>query len=228
MCFSAGASFGAAVVLAAAGIATIKKAKQPSQWLLAAIPLIFCIQQVMEGFLWLALSRPDFAFLQQFSTYAFLFVAQVVWPLAVPLAILLVEKNRKRKLLLKILAGTGLLISSYLAICLLTYPVAASISGYHIAYDQNYPASLSGYGGVLYIMATITPSFGSSFKRMWILGAAILISYIITAVFYTGYIVSVWCFFAAVISITVYFIMQEIEATEKKSASAGELELKPV
>jgi hypothetical protein len=44
---------------------------------------------------------------------------------------------------------------------------------------------------------------------MWLLGTTILISYIITTIFYVDYIVSVWCFFASVISVAVYIIMQE-------------------
>jgi len=227
MCFSAGASFGAGIILAAAGVATLKKAKKPAHLLLASIPLIFCVQQVTEGFLWLALSRQDLNFLQPFTTYAFLFFAQVVWPLCVPLAILLVEKNEKRKWILKILTGIGAIISMYLAFCLWSYPVEAKISGYHIYYEQNYPAALSGYGGMFYIIATIAPSFFSTIKRMWILGSAILLSYIITAVFYTGYIVSVWCFFAAVISLTVYTVMTEINKSGKPGSLHGKLNLKP-
>jgi len=89
MCFSATASFGAGVVLAAIGIASIKKVNHPSQILFAAIPLIFCVQQVTEGFLWLGFAKPDYASLQQFTTNTFLFIAQVAWPLCVPLSILL-------------------------------------------------------------------------------------------------------------------------------------------
>ena len=95
MCFSAGASFGAGVVLSVIGIASLKKVQTPSQIVFASVPLIFSVQQITEGFLWLALSNPAFAFLQQFTTYTFLFFAQVVWPMWVPLAIFLLEKEDK-------------------------------------------------------------------------------------------------------------------------------------
>jgi hypothetical protein len=51
MCFSASASFGAGIVLAVIGVATIKKREQPSQIYFATIPFLFSIQQVSEGFL---------------------------------------------------------------------------------------------------------------------------------------------------------------------------------
>jgi hypothetical protein len=44
---------------------------------------------------------------------------------------------------------------------------------------------------------------------MWMLGITILISYIMTTIYYTDYVVSVWCFFASIISIVVFFIIRE-------------------
>ncbi|HMI78557.1 MAG TPA: DUF6629 family protein [Ferruginibacter sp.] len=202
--------FWAGVVLAAIGIASIKKVNHPSQILFAAIPLIFCVQQVTEGFLWLGFAKPDYASLQQFTTNTFLFIAQVVWPLCVPLSILLLEKNKKRIMGLKLLVAAGAVVSIYLGYCLLTYPVNAKIIGYHISYGQVYPVRPAGLIGMLYIIATIAPAFFSGIKRMWYLGVAILISYIMTKIFYTDYIVSVWCFFASVISIVVLAIMYKM------------------
>ncbi len=105
MCFSTSASFGAGAILAVIGVASIKKAKSPSETFFASIPLIFSFQQFTEGFVWLSLSNPTYAFLQQISTYTFLFIAQVIWPTWVPLSIFLLEKKSKRKIIQKILIG---------------------------------------------------------------------------------------------------------------------------
>lgn len=216
MCFSVEASFGAGIVLSAIGVASIKKVQSPSQIVFASIPLIFSVQQITEGFLWLALSNPIYASLQQVTTYTFLLIAQIVWPVWVPLAILLAEKEDKRKTIQKLLVIVGVLLSSYMAYCLFSYNVQAKIIGYHISYEQNYPLALTLAGGVFYFIATIVPPFFSTIKRMWLLGLAILISYIITIAFYENYFVSVWCFFASVISILVFVIMNEIKKLDKK------------
>ena len=50
------------------------------------------------------------------------------------------------------------------------------------------------------------------------LGAAILISYIITAIFYEHYILSVWCFFSAILSVSVYLITLEIKGKYEVNA----------
>jgi hypothetical protein len=209
MCFSASASFGAGVVLSVIGVASIKKAKDPAQIVFASIPLLFAMQQTTEGFLWLALTDPAFASLQQVATYNFLFFAQVVWPVWVPFAILKFELKERRRKAELFLVGIGLIVSLYLGYCLMTYHVEAKIIGYHIKYQQDYPSGIGRYCGLLYFIATIAPPFFSRVKRMWLLGMAILISYVITAILYTDYVLSVWCFFASILSIAVYAILHE-------------------
>ncbi len=210
MCFSATASIGAGVVLSAIGIATIKKVQHPSQLLFASIPLFFGVQQLAEGALWLTIPNSDYERTQEFLTYIFLFFAQVLWPIWVPLSILKLEKNSTKKNIQRGLVGIGLLIGMYLAYCLMTYNVEAKIVGSHITYIQNYPVSVRIYGVILYGLATIMPPFFSHIKHMWIFGIAIVISYIVSAIFYEHFVLSVWCFFASIISLSIYWIMVNI------------------
>lgn len=210
MCFSAGASFGAGAILSVVGVASIRKAESPSQIPFASIPFIFAVQQITEGFLWLSLTDPAYASLQQDATYNFLFFAQVVWPIWAPFAIMKLEPKERQRTFEKVLVGIGAFVSVYLAYCLVSYHVEAKVVGYHVTYEQDYPSVLGRYGGLLYVVATVAPPFFSRIKRMWILGATVLISYVITTVLYTDYIVSVWCFFASIISIAVYVIMYNL------------------
>ncbi len=216
MCFSATASFGAGIVLAVIGVVSLKKVIHPAQKPFAAIPLLFSVQQVSEGFLWLALTYPEYAFLQDFATYMFLAFAQVIWPFYVPVAIFLFQGKFQRNNISKILVCIGAIVSLYLAYCLMSYPVQARINGDHITYGLDYPASMVTYAGALYLLATILPAFISPVKYMKILGTAILISYIITRFFYTGYIVSVWCFFASLISLIVFVIMATFKNSDRE------------
>lgn len=217
MCFSATTSFGAGIILSAISIATIKKAEKPEQIYFANIPLLFCIQQFAEGLIWVFLTNSIYYQLQELATYAFLFLAQIVWPLLIPFSLLMLEKDEKPKKYLKILLGIGMLVSFYLAYCLISYDVEAKIIGAHISYRQNYPIRFGNYGDLLYIIATIAPPLISSIKRMWILGAVIFISYLITALFYADYIISVWCFFASIISLMVYILIYSMEKPDPGS-----------
>jgi hypothetical protein len=216
MCFSASASFGAGAVLTGIGAVSLKKVHNPSQIPFGSIPLLFAAQQISEGILWLTLKDGGSDSPEKFCTYTFLFFAQVVWPSWVPFAIFKLEPHGKRKIILKILLGLGLLVSLFLAYCLLSYPAEARISEKHIAYIQDYPIGHKPYLGILYILVTIAPCFISGIRRMWALGTAILISYLISLVLYTNYVISVWCFFASVISATVLATLYVLNKTNLK------------
>jgi hypothetical protein len=224
MCFSASVSIGAGVVLSVVGVAAIKKAESPAHIPFATIPLLFAMQQFTEGLLWLSFTNPAFADLQEVCTYNFLFFAQVAWPIWVPFAVLKLETKERRRTIERVFLVIGAVVSIYLAYCLAIYPVKASQDDYHIAYDQDYPRTLSLFGSALYLIATVAPPFFSRIKRMWLLGTAVLISYVITTILYTDYVVSVWCFFASVISIAVYAIMHSL-AKSGPSLSTGSREV---
>ena len=169
MCFSASASFGASIILTGIGIASLKKVRDSSQIPFASVPLLFAAQQLSEGFLWLALKHPSFAFLETFTTLTFIFFAQVVWPTWVPFSIYKMERRKIRKKILLIIVAMGIIVSAYLGYCLLSYNVKANINGLHISYHQNYPGNLRLYGAVFYLISTIVSSFFSSIKWMWAL-----------------------------------------------------------
>jgi hypothetical protein len=216
MCFSASASFGAGIILTTIGVASIKKVREPNQFFFASIPFVFGIQQFSEGFLWLALTFSKYAFLEQIFTYSFLFFAQIVWPILIPISIFLLEKKGRRELLQISLIGIGAIVSIYLGFCLISYPIQAKILGQHISYKQDYPIVLRHYGGLLYFIATVLPPVFSSFKKVWILSFAIFTSYLITFIFYDDYIISVWCFFASILSGLVFYLISTVQATSEE------------
>ncbi|HLV42373.1 MAG TPA: DUF6629 family protein [Brumimicrobium sp.] len=208
MCFSAEASFGAAAILTVIGVATIKKTTHKSQLWFASIPLVFGIQQLAEGVLWLTLPNPEQVGLQIAATYVFIFFAQIIWPFIVPFGVLMLDKKHERKLIQKIVAGVGILVSSTLAYFLIAYDMQANISDHHIAYTQNYPETIYKYGAILYGAATILSLFFSNVKRMWLLGVFIATSYIATLYFYEHHVLSVWCFFSSIISVYIFIIVK--------------------
>jgi len=213
MCFSAGASFGAGAVLSIVGIAAIKQSHTTSQRVFAAIPLLFAVQQVSEGFVWLALLNPAYAFWLGPAMYFFLTFAYVLWPSWVPFSILLLEKNSRRRKVLYATLGTGLIVAAYLGYRLLTQNIHATISGMHIYYYMGPPAALLHYFGVLYFASTAIPCFLSSVKKMWLFGSSIAVSYFVTKLFFDDYELSVWCFFAAIMSGTVFSIILDLQKT---------------
>jgi hypothetical protein len=210
MCFSASASFVASGILGAVGVASLKTAKSKSQIPLATIPVLFAVQQLTEGFLWLSLTNSGYAGLEASSTYIFLFFAQVVWPFLVPFAMFYLEKDKFRKKVLGYLTLFGAAVSIYLALCITFYPITGSVSANHISYEIHYPQAQWWFFGVFYFVPTVFPALISSVKGMRLFGLTILISFIVTKVFFSEHVVSVWCYFAAILSAIILVILRNL------------------
>ncbi len=207
MCFSASASFGAAITLGVIGAVSLRKTKSRSQIPFACIPLLFAAQQLTEGFVWLSFSNPYFAAFQQPGIVLFLFFAQIIWPFWVPFSIFKMETGERRKKMELVLLIMGALVSLYLGWCLVTNPVGANIDGHHISYEQSYTDGLNKLLLLPYFIAILAPPFFSRVKWMWMLGVMVVLSYVFTALFFIEYTVSVWCFFASLMSVNVLIIL---------------------
>lgn len=91
MCFSSTASFATAGLTGVIGLLCLRRVKRRRELLLAAVPLIFALQQAIEGALWLILPTMPRDRLAAALTLAFLLLAQVLWPVWAPLAAGVVE-----------------------------------------------------------------------------------------------------------------------------------------
>lgn len=207
MCFSAEASFAASAAITSVGVVSLRKSREPSQRAFASIPLIFGVQQGVEGLLWLSLQGGANPGRTEIITYAFLLFAWVIWPLYVPLSLRLMEPRHKRKLWLNLLLAMGSLVSLILAYSLFFHDVQAHISGYHISYSVDYDLNYQKVVGVLYFLPIAGSLFISGVRKMWVVGILVLASFISTLLFYRAHLISVWCFFAAITSVSVLWVV---------------------
>jgi hypothetical protein len=206
MCFSATASFASAAILGVAGIASIKKTQSTNQLAFAAVPLLFAVQQLAEGFVWLSFSGIDQPAWQNGAIKSFLVFALIIWPLWVPLSALLIERNAKRKIIQWLSLGTGLVFACFTSYYMFNYNTGARIQNYHVYYIVDFPNRGSSLVDILYLIPTVVSLLVSSNKGLPALGALIFISFLITKYFYGDYVISVWCFFAAIASGLIYLL----------------------
>jgi len=233
MCFSATASFGASAVLGVIGVVSLSKAKTKPQKLFGTIPLLFSIQQLTEGLLWISLRNTDMSNWLPFLTYTFLVFAMAVWPFWIPFTIHKLETDEKRKRLTKVFAWIGAFVAIGVCFILFSYPVkavtpfclncpdaaTASLRD-HLHYEFAIPTLVKNLivaFSVLYIAATIVTPFISTIKKMKWLGVVFLTSYLFAVIFYTGFVISVWCFFAAILSFVVLWIILDLRKTVPKN-----------
>jgi hypothetical protein len=213
MCFSATASFSAAVVIGSVGIVTLRAAAVKPDYrilALAAFPLLFALQQVVEGLLWLDLAAPEPGALRGVLVHAFQGYAEVFWPIFAPLAALLIEPERHRKILIAGCLVIGIALSAYLLAMMLAHPYEASAGSGHIVYmnGNHYPTGIEAP----YVVATTISLLLSSHKHVQRLALVILIGFAVAYVSFHHAYISVWCFFAAIASVMVYLYVRAVSA----------------
>lgn len=199
MCFSATASFTAGVGLTVLGIASVQSTKKKSDLLFAAIPLLFGIQQLTEGVIWLSFGN---AVLLSVMTVIFLLFSHVIWPTLLPLSVLLMETKRWRRVAIGICTGIGGVVSAYFLYYLLTEHVTATVVNQCIAYES--PHFFKTFVLSPYTAATCASCLFSSHRMVKIFGMVAFLSAIVAFNFFQQSFVSVWCFFAAILSVIIY------------------------
>ncbi len=212
MCFSAQASFVTSAILLLVGARSISQIKSSKQVMFASTPLLFSVQQLCEGILWLTLSGNTLPFLSVIMTYSFLFFALIIWPIWIPSALFMIEKNEFSRKILSILTIVGSLISFYFLYSLITQGSSAQIIGNHIYYNF-YISFLNikrGTMALLYCIPVVGSFFIASMLLLKFFGIALLVSILITITFWKFYFTSVWCFFAAILSILTIIALKQM------------------
>jgi hypothetical protein len=201
MCFSATASFTAGTALSVVGVLTLRKSRGIREVPLAVVPLLFGAQQLTEGVLWLSLNN-DLPLLRSWSTYIFSVFSHVLWPIFVPFAILLVETGWRRRKAIGVFLGLGLGVGLYLLYFIIRFPVAAHIHNRSISYDSPhlYLAAVL----VIYLLATCVSALFSTHRCINVFGVLAFVLAIAAVAVSATTFVSVWCFFAAVLSLLIY------------------------
>ena len=182
------------------GVATVKKAERKAEIPFAMIPLLFGVQQIIEGMLWLSF-RFDAPLLNVIMTYVFTLFSHVLWPIFVPFSIGLMETVAWRKKVISAFQITGIAVGLYHLYVIVKFPVTSEING-HIVYVSPYFNKVPVL--VLYLAATCVGAFFSSHKIINIFGALALLLFMVAYWFYTVAFFSVWCFFAAILSVVIY------------------------
>ena len=200
MCFSATASFSAGTVLLGLGTLTLKSARRPRELMFAAIPLLFAVQQLTEGVIWLTF-RYDAPLLNTVMTQIYAFFSHALWPAWIPLAVLLMEAPGGRHRVLLTFVAAGAAVGAYLFYVLVAFPAVSRPTGQHIEYLS--PHFFAAEVMTLYLLATTVSPLVSTHGCVKVFGALALLSFGAAYYFYTTWFISVWCFFAAVLSSTI-------------------------
>ena len=180
------------------GAIAVRRSQRATEWPFALIPVLFGVQQLMEGGLWLTLDQPHQACINTMLVQGFSAFSQVVWPIYIPLAVWLLEPAVWRRRAIALMAIAGASVSLFLLWYLLHVPAVAQVQGQHIAYI--FPHFHEPLATALYLLGTCISPLLSSFKVVRVFGLLTTVSLLVTATFYIQWLISIWCFFSALLS----------------------------
>jgi hypothetical protein len=230
MCFSASASFTASALLIPTGVYCVRMAldlytpesslrETPMESLrereylsVSCLPLFFGIQQGFEGLLWLGFDAHNSTQIS-FSALGFLFFSHFFWLAWIPFSAFALEPHPLKKKVLFSLTTIGALYGAFLYFPLLLHPnwLDVSIISHSIDYQIRliFNNFIRGEQTVwLYFLLIVFPLFLSSLRSINMLGALIAISAFLTYLSFSYAFISVWCFFSALISVHIFYMLQ--------------------
>ena len=205
MCFSATANFAGSAVLGTIGVATLVEVRQRREVLLAAMPCLFALHQLTEGFVWLGLDR-GLPLLAHDAGAAYVLYAQGLLPVLLPLSIFLIEPTRRKQRQMFGFLALGVLLALYILWGLIAYPLYVSAQAHGIVYNNI--ITITTPVAILYVIATCGAMFFSGFRSLVLLGWANLIGLLIVMLVRRYEFTSLWCAYAAVVSVLIYIFFR--------------------
>lgn len=217
MCFSPTASFIASGVIGTVGVATLRHVRAPRTLLFGAIPMLFALHQFTEGLVWLGLEGRIGPVGLDHVAFLFMLYAQGLLPLLMPIAVALMEPPGWRRRAIIALVGIGAVVCVWDVYGLIFLPSRCFIEGNSVAYRNPMTGNL--FISLLYILAACGSLLLSSHRVVRLYGVLNVIALTITQIVKEYAFASVWCFYAALMSVMLYwqFRQDRIQVDERGS-----------
>ncbi|MFN5032553.1 MAG: DUF6629 family protein [Flavobacteriia bacterium] len=209
MCFSATASFTSSAILCGAGFVAYGQVKSLNHLPFALIPFFFSAQQFAEGLVWMSFNYHGLFHWRMPAAYFYLLTAQFFWPIFFPFSIWKMEDPGRRKKILFALLLIGIIIGIYLGYRVSSLPFLIIESKRHLVYVTAPNNSWFFKNVSLYAIATLIPPFVSSLRGMPAFGSFIVTSLALSMLFFPESVISIWCYFAAILSLIVILILRK-------------------
>ncbi len=203
MCFSANVSFAASIVLVVTGVALFKRGFKPQYRFIAIYPFVFALQQFIEGMVWLEQNTANFPF------YAYLVIAFCFWPIWIPFSLLEMEKAVKISGRHFVFLGMGL-VTALMYLSLIPFvELEICSSSLHYLIKNIFPELSIFILGSCYFLSTTLPFLFSFDFRMKLFGFLLALTGIISHLVDIYWTISLWCFAAAILSISLFCLIPQ-------------------
>lgn len=224
MCFSAEASFTAAALLIPSGALSVQRAYRTDRRYapVCALPLLFGLQQLLEGFVWTSGASGDLDLVKRFAI-GYMSFSWLAWPIWIPFSTYFLEPARRKPLyLLFAIAGAVLgagqflpyfVHSNWLSVRFLD---SAIVYGGVELFDFLFARELTY---AIYLTLIILPLLLSTRDEIRVFGVLVAIVAAITYLFFRFAYISVFCFGGALMSFYLVAMIFWIDRRRQRDAS---------
>jgi len=181
-------------------VLSLREVKHRRELLFALLPTVFSVHQLIEVAIWARQDGDISAGAAHLAVFAYLFIALPLLPTLFGLSVLLLEPQGARLRVAPFVA-LGAVVSMYLAVVVLTHPIGVTPHPHCLAYQTGVQHEI--VWAVLYIVAVIGPALMSGYPSIVAFGVLNLVGLVVVAVLYYQAFASLWCIYAAVMSVLV-------------------------
>ncbi|MFD0275689.1 DUF6629 family protein [Kitasatospora sp. NPDC127111] len=202
MCWSAQADLIAGGVVSGIGMLCLvrtARAGRPERLLLASLPLVLGVHQLVEAAVWSGVEGGLPAGPAGWARTAWAVIALPLLPVLVPAGVLHATREPDRRRHLRPFLLLGLLVAAPLAVAVASGPVTATDHGHTLGYAIGVPHPVLLLTG--YLLATIGPLLLSHDRLLRRLGLLTGAGALVCALLWRLAFVSTWCALAAVASV---------------------------
>ena len=200
MCLSAEVDLIAGAIICGIGVHAVKRSSGSGEKLLASIPLVLGVHQLVESVVWWGLEGRFSETVWRFAAWWYLAIAFGVLPVLVPIAVGALEPVSRRRTT-AVFVAIGVAVSSVLMYAVIRGPVEATIEGLHLSY------SVDLWHGqlivLLYVVATCGSLLVSTHRHVQWFGIVNLVGVAVLAWVDQNAFISLWCAWAAVTSVAI-------------------------
>lgn len=210
MCFTATASFAMAGLLYSGGIACLHENLKMNRkyTAMAIMPIAVGMQQFMEGLSWHGLTNGNPGLLAR-ASLAYMFFVWVFWPSWIPFMTATLENNIRKKRILYKVSMSGFIFGACLYLPYFWHPDWQKATAIHYSLAYTIPDFFLPLWTILPVYLTFIgiPPIMSSHFHVRLFGISLIMFVPLTYLLFSYACISVLCFFAAIMTVDLIFII---------------------
>jgi hypothetical protein len=195
MCFAPQADLVGGAIIVGIGVDCVRHVDgRADHRLLAAVPVLLGAHQIVEAFVWWGAEGLVPHGVGRLALWVYLLIAFVVLPIVAPVAVMLLEPPRRRRLMIPfVVLGTA--VAAVLFGAMVRFPIEVTTEPYHLAYHLDL-----AHGGLViacYVVAVCGALVFSGYRNIQLFGVVNLAAVAFIAWLTVDGFASVWCAYAA-------------------------------